>query len=234
MLDLQQVDARYEKLQVLKGISMTVSKGEVVSLLGANGAGKTTVLKTITGGVSISSGRVYFEGKDITGLPGHAAARMRIAHVPETRRVFKDLSVDDNLILGGMKFQKTNADIRKKTERMYELFPRLRERRKQLAGTMSGGEQQMLAIARGLMMDPKLLILDEPSQGLAPKIVDEIFQTIRGLSQEGMTILLVEQNIYQALMISHRAYVIKNGSIILEDCSEALLQREDMKEAYLH
>ncbi|WP_309144672.1 ABC transporter ATP-binding protein [Bacillus sp. EB600] len=233
MLELNDIYARYEQVNVLKGINLHVEKGEVISLLGANGAGKTSILKTITGGITITSGKVVFEKEVIHTLPGYSVARKGIAHIPENRRVFKDLSVEDNLILGGVKHAK-KKEYQKRIDEIYELFPRLNERKKQLAGTMSGGEQQMLAIGRGLMMEPKLIILDEPSQGLAPKIVEEIFKTIKNLGEEGRTIILVEQNIFQALQISHRGYVIKNGEIFMEGSARALRENEEMKEAYLH
>jgi branched-chain amino acid transport system ATP-binding protein len=233
MLALDNVSARYDQLTVLKKITLHVNQGEAVSLLGANGAGKTSILRTITGGIVVSSGSIQFEGKDITKWPGYLIVRERIAHVPENRRVFKELSVEDNLILGGYLFSMSKSDLRERLEKVYSLFPRLRERTTQLAGTMSGGEQQMLAIGRGLMMDPKFIIMDEPSQGLAPKIVEEIFSAIRKLKQEGKTILLVEQNIFQALQISDRAYIIKNGEVIMEGKAEELLSRPDIKEAYL-
>jgi branched-chain amino acid transport system ATP-binding protein len=234
MLALKDIYARYDKLNVLKGISIHVDKGEVVSILGANGAGKTSILKTITGGISVTSGKIYFGEKDVTNLPAHAVVKEGIAHVPENRRVFRDLSVEDNLIMGGFKFTRSKKELHAKIESIYEMFPRLRERKTQMAGTMSGGEQQMLAIGRGLMMSPKLMILDEPSQGLAPKIVEEIFEAIQRLGREGRTIVLVEQNIFQALQISNRAYVIKSGEIMMEGNAKELLAREDIKEAYLH
>ncbi|WP_308315063.1 ABC transporter ATP-binding protein [Bacillus sp. M6-12] len=233
MLTINNVDASYSKINVLKNVSLQVQKGEVVSFLGANGAGKTTTLKTITGGVTITHGSIVFEGKDITHLPPHKVVQLGIAHVPEGRRVFKNMSVEDNLLLGGVNFLKGNQ-IKEQVELVYEYFPRLLERKTQLAGTLSGGEQQMLAIGRGLIMKPKLLILDEPSQGLAPIIIEEIFNTIRNLSKTGLTILLVEQNIYQALSISDRGYVLKNGKIIMEDESEALLNDKNIRESYLH
>lgn len=233
MLELNSINARYDQLNILKGINLQVGKGEVISVLGANGAGKSSILKTITGGITVTSGKVLFEGKEITAKPGFAVARMGISHVPENRRVFTDLNVEENLILGGAK-RASKKEIHKRIDGIYEMFPRLQERKKQLAGTMSGGEQQMLAIGRGLMMEPKLLILDEPSQGLAPKIVEEIFATIKQLGVEGRTIVLVEQNIFQALKISHRGYVVKNGEMIMEGKASDLLSQDELKEAYLH
>ncbi|MFK9090477.1 ABC transporter ATP-binding protein [Bacillus salipaludis] len=233
MLEISDIYARYEQLNILKGINLQVDKGEVVSLLGANGAGKSSILKTITGGITITSGQVSFEGKEITSKPGYTIARKGVAHVPENRRVFKELNVEENLIIGGAKHA-NKKELSRRIESIYDMFPRLQERKKQLAGTMSGGEQQMLAIGRGLMMEPKLLILDEPSQGLAPKIVEEIFSTIERLGKEGRTIILVEQNIFQALQISHRGYVVKNGQIIMEGKASELLKNGELKEAYLH
>jgi branched-chain amino acid transport system ATP-binding protein len=233
VLKIEKVSASYNKISVLKEISLHVKKGELVSILGANGAGKTTTLKTITGGVTINGGTLYFCGKEITKLPPHKIVQLGIAHVPENRRVFKNLTVEDNLLLGGMNFLKHN-ELKDQMEQMYNYFPRLRERKTQLAGTLSGGEQQMLAISRGLMMKPKLLILDEPSQGLAPIIIEGIFSTIRELSKTGLTILLIEQNIFQALSISDRGYVIKNGKVIMENESQALLSDKSIRESYLY
>jgi branched-chain amino acid transport system ATP-binding protein len=232
MLKLENLTASYQQIRVLREISLHVNKGEVVSLLGANGAGKTTLLKTITGGVTVNSGQIMFEDNLITKMPTHKIVRLKIAHVPENRRVFRNLSVKDNLVLGGYQFLK-GEEIERQIKTVYEYFPRLEERKGQLAGTLSGGEQQMLAIGRALMMKPKLIILDEPSQGLAPLIIKEIFRVIQELSRTGLTILLVEQNIYQALHISNRGYVIKNGSIIMEGSASELLSNESIQEAYL-
>jgi branched-chain amino acid transport system ATP-binding protein len=233
VLKIEKISASYNKISVLKEISLHVKKGELVSILGANGAGKTTTLKTITGGVTINGGTVSFGGKEITKLPPHKIVQLGIAHVPENRRVFKNLSVEDNLLLGGMNFLKNN-ELKDQMDLIYNYFPRLRERKTQLSGTLSGGEQQMLAIGRGLMMKPKLLILDEPSQGLAPIIIEGIFSTIRELSKTGLTILLIEQNIFQALSISDRGYVIKNGKVIMENESQALLSDKSIRESYLN
>jgi branched-chain amino acid transport system ATP-binding protein len=233
VLKIEKVSASYNKINVLKEISLHVKKGELVSILGANGAGKTTTLKTITGGVTLNGGSVLFDEKEITKLPPHKIVQLGIAHVPENRRVFKNTTVEDNLLLGGMNFLKKN-ELKEQMEQMYNYFPRLRERKTQLAGTLSGGEQQMLAIGRGLMMKPKLLILDEPSQGLAPIIIEGIFSTIRELSRTGLTILLIEQNIFQALRISDRGYVMKNGKVIMENDSQALLSDKSIRESYLN
>lgn len=232
MLKLSKLSASYQQIRVLRDINLHVNKGEVVSLLGANGAGKTTLLKTITGGVNVNEGSILFNDKVITKMPTHKIVRLKIAHVPENRRVFKNLSVKDNLTLGGHLFAK-GEEMQRRIQTIYEYFPRLEERKNQDAGTLSGGEQQMLAIGRALMMKPELIMLDEPSQGLAPLIVKEIFRVIQELSRTGLTILLVEQNIYQALRISDRGYVIKNGSIIMEGSSDELLSNESIKESYL-
>lgn len=232
MLTLEKVNAFYGQIHVLQSVNLEVREGEVVSLLGANGAGKTTLLKGITGGVSVQSGDVKFGEKSLKGLLPHQVVKQGIAHVPENRRVFKDLTVEDNLNLGGYQFLK-GEEIKEEMSKIYDYFPRLRERRGQLAGTMSGGEQQMLAIGRALMMKPKLLMLDEPSQGLAPLIVEEIFRVISELSRKGLTILLVEQNIYQALGISNRGYILKNGKIAMHGAARELLSNRDLHEVYL-
>jgi branched-chain amino acid transport system ATP-binding protein len=233
MLELNDIYARYDQLTVLKGITMQVNKGEVVSLLGANGAGKTSILRTITGGITITSGKVSFNGVNTTSLPGYAVVRKGISHVPENRRVFTELNVEENLIMGGA-IHASKKEIKKRMEEVYEMFPRLRERKKQLSDTLSGGEQQMLAIGRGLMMQPQFMMLDEPSQGLSPKITEEIFEAIKQLGEAGRTIVLVEQNIFQALKISSRGYVVKNGGIIMEGKASDLLHNDELKEAYLH
>ncbi len=232
MLELDQVTASYRQIRVLRDLCLHVNKGEVVSLLGANGAGKTTLLNTIIGEVTVNSGTIRFNGGLITRLPTHKIVRLRIAHVPENRRVFRNLSVKDNLVLGGHLFVK-GEEMNRQIDKVYAYFPRLEERQHQRAGTLSGGEQQMLAIGRALMMKPELIMLDEPSQGLAPLIVKEIFDVIQQLSQAGLTILLVEQNIYQALQISDRGYIIKNGAILIQGSSEQLLADGNLQEAYL-
>ncbi len=232
MLTLKDVDAKYGQLQVLRSVSLNVSQGEIVSLLGANGAGKTSILKSITGGVNVTSGSVTFCGVDITGKRTDKVVKLGVAHVPENRRVFKNLKVEDNLMLGGFNFD-TDKKMKERLAYVYELFPRLLERKEQIANTLSGGEQQMLAIGRALMMKPKLLIMDEPSQGLAPQIVELIFNALRTLQKQGNTILLVEQNIKQALKISDWGYIIKNGKIIMKGSSQDLLQLEDISNLYL-
>jgi branched-chain amino acid transport system ATP-binding protein len=232
LLELQNVHSYYGGIQALKGISLTVNKGEIVSLIGSNGAGKSTTLKTICGQVRPSTGKILFEGNDITSHPPHVTALNGVAHVPEGRRIFPRLTVKENLEMGAFSVNDKKV-IAERMELSFNYFPRLKERLNQKGGTMSGGEQQMLAIARGLMMKPRILLLDEPSMGLAPVLVEQIFHIIQELNKEGMTILLVEQNAYQALQISHRGYVIQTGSITLEDDAQKLLANEQVKEAYL-
>jgi branched-chain amino acid transport system ATP-binding protein len=231
MLVLDQVNAYYGGIHALKGISLKVNEGEIVSLIGSNGAGKSTTLKSISGQVDIN-GSISFNGKDISKQPPHVTALEGIAHVPEGRRIFPRLTVKENLEMGAFSV-KDKKVIKERMERAFNYFPRLKERLHQNGGTMSGGEQQMLAIARALMMQPKILLLDEPSMGLAPVLVDQIFEIIQEMNQEGMTILLVEQNAFQALQIAHRGYVIQTGEITLEDDAKALLSNEQVKEAYL-
>jgi len=231
MLRLDGVDAGYGQRRCLNQISLEVRAGEVVALLGANGAGKTTTLMTISGLIRPWRGTIDFEGRPLTGAPPVEVVARGISHVPEGRRILPRLTVEENLELGAYLRPKTDgcADL----ERMYALFPVLGERRRQLAGTLSGGEQQMLAIARGLMARPKLLLLDEPSLGLAPKLVRAVFETIRRLNQEGLTVLLVEQNAYLALQIAHRGYVLEAGRLVLTDTASNLTQNPKVKSAYL-
>lgn len=232
ILELNEVESYYGGIQALKGISLHVDKGEIVTLIGSNGAGKSTTLKTISGQVKPKKGSILLEGTDITTQPPHATALAGVAHVPEGRRIFPRLTVKENLEMGA--FSVTDKKIiKQRMDRAFSYFPRLKERLHQKGGTMSGGEQQMLAIARGLMMNPKILLLDEPSMGLAPVLVDQIFEIIQELNKEGMTILLVEQNAYQALQIAHRGYVIQTGAITMEDQAEVLLTNEQVVEAYL-
>jgi branched-chain amino acid transport system ATP-binding protein len=231
LLQLRQLHAFYGGIEALKGISLTVGEGEIVTLIGSNGAGKSTTLKSICGQVKIQ-GSVLFNGKDISAQPPHLTALEGIAHVPEGRRIFPRLTVKENLEMGAFSV-KDKKWIRERTERAFAYFPRLKERYHQQGGTMSGGEQQMLAIARALMMQPKILLLDEPSMGLAPILVEQIFDIIQELNRGGMTILLVEQNAYQALQIAHRGYVIQTGEILMEDDAKSLLSNEQVKEAYL-
>ncbi|MEF2964823.1 ABC transporter ATP-binding protein [Paenibacillus sp. M1] len=231
LLELNEVRAFYGAIEALKGISLSVNEGEIVTLIGSNGAGKSTTLKAVCGQVKIS-GEIKFAGKDMTSSPPHQAALEGIAHVPEGRRIFPKLTVKENLEMGAFSV-KDKKMVKKRMERAFAYFPRLKERINQVGGTMSGGEQQMLAIARALMMQPKILLLDEPSMGLAPIIVEQIFDIIQELNREGMTILLVEQNAFQALQIAHRGYVIQTGEIMMEDDAGLLLSNELVKEAYL-
>jgi branched-chain amino acid transport system ATP-binding protein len=231
LLQLQQVEAFYGGIHALKGITLNVNDGEIVTLIGSNGAGKSTTLKSICGQVK-TKGSILFNGKDISNLLTHQTALTGIAQVPEGRRIFPRLTVKENLEMGAFSVKDKNL-IKERTEQAFIYFPRLKERYNQAGGTMSGGEQQMLAIARALMMNPKLLLLDEPSMGLAPVIVDQIFEIIQDLNRIGMTILLVEQNAFQALQIANRGYVIQTGEIILNDDAKLLLSNDQVKEAYL-
>ncbi|WP_148864162.1 ABC transporter ATP-binding protein [Marinobacter fonticola] len=231
MLVLENIHTHYGKIEALHGVSVEIQKGEIVSLIGANGAGKTTLLMTVCGDPQASSGRVLFEDEDITHKPTADIMRSGIAIVPEGRRVFPGLTVEENLHMGG--FFNSKAEIRKSQAHVFELFPRLKERMHQRAGTMSGGEQQMLAIGRALMSKPKMIILDEPSLGLAPIIIKQIFSIIGTLRDEGITVFLVEQNAKQALKLADRGYVLETGRIRLEDSGENLLANEDVQKAYL-
>lgn len=234
MLKITDLCVDYGHVQALKGISFEVKEGQIVSLIGANGAGKSTTLMAISGMVEKASGTVTFAGMDITDERGHAISRMGISHVPEGRHVFPRLSVEENLIMGSVSDKSAGkAQTAERMETMYQLFPRLRERRSQGAGTLSGGEQQMLAIARGMMCDPKLVMLDEPSLGLAPIIVDEIFSLILKIHDMGKTVLLIEQNASLALSIADYSYVLELGEIVLEDTGQGLLVNPEVKKAYL-
>ncbi|CAH0238065.1 leucine/isoleucine/valine transporter ATP-binding subunit [bacteria symbiont BFo1 of Frankliniella occidentalis] len=231
MLSLNNVSAHYGKIQALHNVSLHINQGEIVTLIGANGAGKTTILGTLCGEPRASEGSIVFDGKAITDWQTARIMREAIAIVPEGRRVFSRMSVEENLAMGG--FFAERQQYQQRIKRVYELFPRLYERRVQRAGTMSGGEQQMLAIGRALMSQPRLLLLDEPSLGLAPIIIQQIFDTIEQLRQEGMTIFLVEQNANQALKLADRGYVLENGHVVLEDSGAALLANEAVRSAYL-
>lgn len=231
MLVVENVHTHYGKIEALHGVSVEVRKGEIVSLIGANGAGKTTLLMTVCGNPQASSGRILLEGKDITREPTSRIMRSGIAIVPEGRRIFSGLTVEENLHMGG--FFQTKAEIRKRQDYVYELFPRLKEREQQRAGTMSGGEQQMLAIGRALMSKPRMIILDEPSLGLAPLVIQQIFDIIRQLRDEGITVFLVEQNAHQALNLADRGYVLETGRIRLHDTGQNLLANPEVRAAYL-
>lgn len=237
MLKVDQLVAGYGKVEVLHGISLEVQPGQLVTLIGSNGAGKTTTLRVLSGMIRPASGSITLGGTEISGLPAHAITRKGLAHSPEGRRVFSTLSVSDNLQLGAfprLTGARPRGDVAADRERMFEIFPRLKERRAQLAGTLSGGEQQMLAIGRALMSKPRLLLLDEPSLGLAPLVCRQIFGAIRDLNRRtGLTVLLVEQNAYQALRLAHRGYVLVNGAITLAGTGAELLARPEVKAAYL-
>ncbi len=232
MLKVTDLQVNYGVIPALKGISFEVEKGEVIALIGANGAGKTTTLHALTGLVPIAGGKVEFEGKDITHVPGHKIVTMGMAHVPEGRRVFPDMSVYQNLLLGAYT-RKDQKEIEGNLEKVYSHFPRLKERRKQLAGTLSGGEQQMLAMGRALMSEPRIILMDEPSMGLSPIFVNEIFNIIEQVSKDGTTVLLVEQNAQKALNIANRAYVLETGKITTTGDAKELLHDEAIRKAYL-
>ena len=232
LLEVHDVHTYYGNIHALKGISISVEEGEIVCLIGANGAGKTTTLRTISGLLSPRSGWVKFEGEDLSAYKAHELVPRGIAMVPEGRGVFARLSVAENLEMGA--FHRSDSDgIQEDLQRMYDLFPRLNERRKQVAGTLSGGEQQMLATARALMSRPHLLLMDEPSMGLAPILVELIFDTIQEINQQGTTILLVEQNAHMALHVAHRGYVLQTGEIVLSDSAANLHKNEEVQKAYL-
>lgn len=232
MLKVNEIDVFYGNIQALKGVSLQVEEGEIVTLIGANGAGKTTLLHTISGLLKPKNGSIEYLGKPIHGRPVQQIVREGISHVPEGRRVFANMTVEENLDLGAY-LRKDSKEIKKDLEKVYELFPRLFERKKQQAGTLSGGEQQMLAMGRALMARPKLLLLDEPSMGLAPLLVQTIFKIIEEINQNGTTILLVEQNAHMALSIAKRAYVIETGRVVISGTSKELQQSEQIREAYL-
>ena len=232
MLEVKDLQVYYGMIQAIKGISFEVNQGEVIALIGANGAGKTTTLHTVTGLISPKSGQVLFEGKDITKTPAHKIVSMGMAHVPEGRRVFAELSVYENLRMGAYT-RKDKAEIEETLKSVYKRFPRLRERKNQVAGTLSGGEQQMLAMGRALMSKPRIILMDEPSMGLSPIMVNEIFDIIRAVSESGTTVLLVEQNAKKALSIADRAYVLETGKIVLSGDAKELLEDDSIKKAYL-
>ena len=233
MLKLESVSISYGAIQAVRDVSIDVPRGEVVTIIGANGAGKSTLLKSIVGLEPVAGGRISFDGQDITKTPAHRRTGMGVALSPEGRGVFSDQSVRDNLLLGAYSKKSDSARTEQKIEQFFELFPRLKERQEQFAGTLSGGEQQMLAIARALMSEPKLLLLDEPSLGLAPLIIRDIFDTIRALRETGLTILLVEQMANQALGVADRAYVLETGSVTLQGKGSDLLKDPKVRAAYL-
>ena len=231
MLEVQDLHVYYGEIHALKGVTLGVGKGEIVALLGNNGAGKTTTLKTLSGLLPARSGSVRLEGETLLGVPPHAIVLRGIAHVPEGRRIFNRLTVLENLEMGA--YVRADAGIGQDLERAFVLFPRLKERRAQVAGTLSGGEQQMLAIARALMAAPRILLLDEPSMGLAPVLVEQIFETIRDINGQGTTILLVEQNAAMALSIAHRGYVLETGTVVLSGTAADLQENPEVRRAYL-
>ena len=233
ILKIEDLVSSYGVIRALKGVSMEVQEGELVSLLGSNGAGKSTLLKSIIGMVKINSGHVYYEGNEITSLHPSKIINNGIAIVPEGRKIFADMSVADNLELGSFSRAKATALDQKILKTVYEFFPRLYERRGQMGGLLSGGEQQMLAIGRAMMSNPRLLLMDEPSMGLAPLVVAEVFEVIRKLKETGVTILLVEQNAKMALKVCDRAYVLSTGNIVDEDTGENMMKKSSLVEAYL-
>ena len=232
LLSIENLEVYYGVINAIKGISFEVNEGEIIALIGANGAGKTTILHTITGLFQAKSGSINFEDKDLLKTPAHKIVSMGIAHVPEGRRIFQQLTVYDNLKLGAYT-RKDKKEIADTLETVYERFPRLKERRTQIAGTLSGGEQQMLAMGRALMSHPKIILMDEPSMGLSPLYVSEIFDIIRSVNESGTTVLLVEQNAKKALSIANRAYVLETGKIVLSGDAHELMNNDSVKKAYL-
>ena len=232
LLTIENLEVFYGVINAIKGISFEVNEGEIIALIGANGAGKTTILNTITGLVPAKSGSIKFEDKDLLKTPAHKIVSMGIAHVPEGRRIFQQLTVFENLKLGAYT-RKDKKEIADTLEMVYERFPRLKERRTQIAGTLSGGEQQMLAMGRALMSHPKIILMDEPSMGLSPHYVTEIFDIIRSVNESGTTVLLVEQNAKKALSIANRAYVLETGKIVLSGDAHELMNNDSVKKAYL-
>ena len=232
MLEVKDLQVYYGMIQAIKGISFEVNQGEVIALIGANGAGKTTILHTVTGLIAPKAGQIFFEGQDITKIPAHKIVSMGMAHVPEGRRVFAQLSVYDNLKMGAYT-RKDKNEIEESLEMVYKRFPRLEERKNQMAGTLSGGEQQMLAMGRALMSKPKIILMDEPSMGLSPIFVNEIFDIIQEVSAGGTTVLLVEQNAKKALSIADRAYVLETGNITLDGDAKVLMNDDSIKKAHL-
>lgn len=232
MLEINDLEVHYGMIKAIKGVSFDVNEGEVIALIGANGAGKTTILHTVTGLIDATAGSVMFNGVDITKVPAHKIVSMGMAHVPEGRRVFANLSVLQNLKMGAYT-RKNKDEIEKNLDMVFTRFPRLKERQNQLSGTLSGGEQQMLAMGRALMSNPKIILMDEPSMGLSPIFVNEIFDIIQAVKADGTTVLLVEQNAKKALSIADRAYVLETGKIVLSGDAKDLLNNEEIKKAYL-
>jgi branched-chain amino acid transport system ATP-binding protein len=232
LLEVENIHSYYGNIHALKGVSLTVDKGEIVTLIGGNGAGKSTTLRTITGTIKPREGHVHLEGEDLASYKPHQIVYKGVAMVPEGRRIFSRLSVTENLDMGAY-IRNNKAEISTDLERVFGLFPRLKERRNQVAGTLSGGEQQMLATARALMARPRILLMDEPSMGLAPVLVEVIFDTIVQINKEGTTVLLVEQNALMALSIAHRGYVLQTGEIVLQNSAENLKKNEMVQKAYL-
>ncbi|MGI6269760.1 MAG: ABC transporter ATP-binding protein [Candidatus Howiella sp.] len=232
LLKVENLEVYYGVIQAIKGISFEVEEGEIIALIGANGAGKTTTLHTVTGLVPAAAGSIEFEGRDLTKTPAHKIVAMGMAHVPEGRRVFSHLSVEQNLRLGAYT-RSDKKEIAESFEMVYDRFPRLKERRKQEAGTLSGGEQQMLAIGRALMSHPKIVLMDEPSMGLSPLLVSEIFDIIKHINESGTTVLLVEQNAKKALKIADRGYVLETGKIVMTGTGAELLDNDEVRKAYL-
>ncbi len=232
LLQVDNIEVYYGVIKALKGVSFEVNKGEIVALIGANGAGKTTILHTVTGLLKPKTGKIAFKGNDITKVPAHKIVTMGMAHVPEGRRIFSQLSVLDNIKLGAFT-RKDKEEIEETLNYVYERFPRLKERKNQIAGTLSGGEQQMLAMGRALMSKPEFVLMDEPSMGLSPLLVSEIFEIIKAINENGTTVLLVEQNAKKALSIADRAYVLETGNIVLSGDAKDLMNDESVKKAYL-
>ena len=232
LLEVKNLDVHYGVIQAIKDVSFEVNEGEIVTLIGANGAGKTTTMQSIMGLIHPSHGEIYYDGQKINGIPSHKIVKLGMTQVPEGRRIFSELTVYENLLMGA--YTRTAKDgIEKDFKDIYTLFPRLEERKNQIAGTLSGGEQQMLAMGRAIMSKPKLLMLDEPSMGLSPLLVDQVFEIIKHFHETGTTILLVEQNANKSLAISDRAYVLENGKIVLTGTGKELLASEEIKKAYL-
>jgi len=231
MLEVRDLHVYYGEIHALKGVSLSVGKGEIVTLLGNNGAGKTTTLRTLSGLLPPRGGDVRLEGESLLGVPAHEIVLRGVAHVPEGRRIFNQLTVQENLVMGA--YARSDGGIAQDLDRVFALFPRLKERRAQVGGTLSGGEQQMLAIGRALMAAPRILLLDEPSMGLAPVLVEQIFETVQDINRQGTTILLVEQNAAMALTIAQRGYVLEAGAVVLEGSARSLAENVEVRRAYL-